>query len=213
MRCCLFLFGALGLWLGLAAAPSVAGERPLTLGDEGLPLQELRPLDRHVYVLTLDGAWKQPPTDGVAYHVNLLFPDGGSYAHRVLDAGPFRAGEVRCLIPEYQLVRHGLARGGQFTIVISAKCPVNSATDAEVVSNVFPVRWPLDRAIVRWAPPTRHSPPAPIDALPLPGQAPPRVAPTPGERLRPPAPAPKSPAPPRKTPPPDDGVPPVPDDR
>jgi hypothetical protein len=142
----------------------------LRLTDPGLPLQEIRPLDRHVWVLALEGKWKQPPTPGFSYYVNLLFPNGGSYSHRVLDAALFTAGEVRCLLPEYQLVRNGVTRGSQFVIVVSARCPVASEKAPEIISAKMVVNWPMDRAIVRWAPPTHLTPPAPIDALPLPGR-------------------------------------------
>ena len=183
MRSCLHFVGTVGLGLMLVS-PVLADGPPLRLTDPGLPLQELRPLDRHVWVLVLEGKWKQPPTPGIAYHVNLLFPDGRSYSHRVLDSAHFAAGEVRCLIPENQLLCNGLARGGRFTIVISARRTVASATAPEVVSAGFEVRWPMDRPIVRWAPPTRFSPPVPIDAMPLPGQrlpAPPKDKLPPGE--------------------------------
>jgi hypothetical protein len=155
----------------MLASPALsADEPPLRLTDPGLPLQELRPLDRHVWVLSLEGKWKQPPKPGIFYHVNLIFPNGQSYSHRVLDDLLFAAGEVRCLIPEYQLARNGLARSGRFVVVVSARRPVTSATAPEVVGESFEVRWPMDRPIARWAPPTRFSPPVPIDALPLPGQ-------------------------------------------
>src|SRR5689334_4284937 len=92
MRSWLHLLGTVGLGLTLAGATRAADAPLLHLTDEGLPLQELRPLDRHVYVLTLEGAWKQPAKPGLAYHVNLLFPNGQSYSHRVLDDALFRAG-------------------------------------------------------------------------------------------------------------------------
>ncbi len=171
------LLGTIWLSMTLTLTASAAGAPPLRLTDPGLPLQELRPLDRHVWVLTLEGTWKQPATPGIAYHVNLLFPNGQSYSHRVLDAELFGKGEVRCLIPDYQLLRNGLARGGKFTLVVSARRPVTSATAPEVVSDRFTVRWPLDRPIVPWPPRTRYSPPAPIDALPVPGQRTPKPAP------------------------------------
>ena len=54
----------------------------LVLTDLGYPLWEMRPLDRHVYVLTLEGDWKSPPDRDAAYYVNIEFPDGGTAAHR-----------------------------------------------------------------------------------------------------------------------------------
>ena len=150
--------------------PSVLAAKapPLRLSDPNLPLQELRPLDRHVWVLGLEGEWKQPALLGVGYHVNLIFPNGQSYSHRVLDDATFRVGEVRCLIPDYQLLRNGLASGGKFTIVVSARRSVTTAKATEVVSAPFEVRWPLDRPILRWAAPTRFTPRPPIDAFPPP---------------------------------------------
>ena len=77
---------------------------------------------------------------------------------------------MRCVIPEYVLIRNKMARGGKFTVVVSARRTVTSATATDVVSDPFEVRWPLNRSIVRWLPRTRHSPPLPIDSFPLPGQ-------------------------------------------
>jgi hypothetical protein len=169
------------LALGLAG-PAFGADKPrLLLADEGLPLQEIRPQDRRVYVLTLDGRWQKPPAPGIAHHVNVLFPNGQAYSHRVLDDALFRKGEVRCLLPEYQLIRNGVARGGDLTVVVSAGRSVGTATAPEVISDTVSVRWPLKRPVVRLPPPTRHTPPRPIDDFPLPG----------GE-------LPKKPAPPRK---------------
>jgi hypothetical protein len=173
---------ALLLTVTLDAAPS-----PLLLTDPNLPLQELRPLDRHVWVLSLEGNWKQPALPGVAYHVNLLFPNGQSYSHRVLDDAAFRAGEVRCLIPEYQLVRNGLARGGRITIVVSARRTVASLLDPEIVSAPMEVAWPMNRPINRWPPRTRFAQPEPIDAFRPPSEMPPPPA-SPKSKLPPPLP-------------------------
>jgi hypothetical protein len=171
----LFSAATVELLLLLTPAQSAVAALPLRLADPKLPLQELRPLDRHVWVLSLEGTWTKPAVPGIAYHINLIFPNGQSYSHRMLDDS-FRLGQVRCLIPEYQLVRHGLAQGGQFTIVISAGPPVTTATAAEVVSVPFEVRWPLERPVFRWAPQTRFTPAAPIDAFPPPNAgAPPAV--------------------------------------
>jgi hypothetical protein len=156
------------LGIVLLAAPALAaGAAPqLRLSDPKLPLQELRPLDRHVWVLSLEGTWMQPPLAGLGYYVNLIFPNGQSYSHRVLDDAAFRLGDVRCLIPEYQLLRNGLMRGGQFTIVVSARRSVTSPTAAEVIGEPLQVRWPMDRPNQRWAPLTRFTPRPPIDAFP-----------------------------------------------
>jgi hypothetical protein len=129
--------------------------------------------------LTLEATWQRPATLGVPHFVNLLFPNGTSYSHRVLDEALFRAGEVRCLLPEYQLVRGGVARGGTITVVLSAGRSVRSARAPEVISAPFEVRWPMDRPVVRRPPRTRHTPPPEIDAMPLPDEvpAPPRKRP------------------------------------
>src|SRR6185437_11847835 len=126
MRSALFWVGTVGLAL-LSVSPAFAADGPLLrLTDPGLPLQEIRPLDRHVWILALEGKWRQPPTPGFSYYVNLIFPGGRSYSHRILDDALFAAGEVRCLIPEYQLVRNGLARRGRFIIVVSARRAITS---------------------------------------------------------------------------------------
>jgi hypothetical protein len=195
------------------AAPAVAADPPkLELTDDKLPLLELRPLDRRVYVLTLDGTWNQPPTPGKSYHVNLLFPNGQVFSHRPLDDGPFRQGEIRAMLQDYQLRRGGVADGGKVTIVVSEDKPVALADAPEVISNVMQVSLPMDRAIVSTAPRSRIAPPPLVDPFPPgPSELPPRVPvvvpppPAPG-RLPPPKPEgqPPEPAPPPK---PEDGAP------
>ena len=201
MRHSLSAILAVALLLGVAGRLPAAEQARLTLTDEKLPLQEIRPLDRHVWVLTLEATWQRPPTFGVPYFVNLLFPNGTSYSHRVLDDPLFRAGEVRCLLPEYQLIRGGVARGGTITIVISGDRAVHSVRALEVISAPFEVRWPMDRPVVRLPPRTRHTPPPEIDAMPLPGEMP--ATPVPPPVKRPPdRPAPMPPPAPGKLPPP-----------
>jgi hypothetical protein len=143
----------------------------LELSDERLPLQELRPLDRRVYVLTLDGKWNEPPQSGVDYYINFLFDNGGSYSHMVDDDPLFRRGEVRCIIQTYRLKRNEFAEPGQFAIVVSAGKPVKGATSPEAVSNEFRVSWPMsDRQITAFRPRSRHAEPEPVDAFPIPGE-------------------------------------------
>jgi hypothetical protein len=143
----------------LCLLPDGAGTPQLALSDEGLPLLELRPLDRRVWVLTLDGTWNRPAVAGADYQVNVRFPDGFTYSHRPLDDALFRAGEVRCLLPEYQLLRHRAARAGTFSVFVSRR-PLPGAA-AGPISNRITVRWPLDREIVRAAPEPRRTPPTP----------------------------------------------------
>jgi hypothetical protein len=166
MRHALRIVFTFGLGLVLAAPASAADKPQLALTDPKLPLQVLRPLDRHVWVLALEGTWNRPATPGVRYYVNVFFPDGASEAHRVLDDALFRKGEVRCELIEYQLVRHRAARGGKLTVVISQKREARSLKDPDVISDRLEVQWPLDRPLVRRPPKTRFTPPDPIDALP-----------------------------------------------
>src|SRR5262249_31634369 len=147
-----------------------AAKPKLELADEGLPLQELRPLDRRVYILTLDGTWTQPPAPDTTYYINFLFPGGGSYSHKVLEPDLFRRGEVRCVIQSYQLVRNGVGSGGTLAIVISAGREVTSVGAPEVVSNVITEAWPMDRRVTRFRPRSRHSEPAPVDPFIIPGE-------------------------------------------
>jgi hypothetical protein len=170
MRGSLVGAGACGLTLffGLASIGTAAEKPAVELTDEGLPLQEIRPLDRHVYILTLEGKWNRPVKDGTKHYVNILFPNGQSASHRVVDEAMFGKGEIRCVLQEYELIRNDVAKGGELVIVVSEKRPVSSPTAAEVISDALKVTWPLDRAVVSRPPRTRHSPPPPIDALPMP---------------------------------------------
>jgi len=185
------LVGSVCVLIGFAAETRAADKPQLELTDPQLPLYELRPLDRRVYGLTLDGTWHKPAKSGAHHYVNLLFPNGQSYSTRVdehptavrwlvtevkngkmtyreTEDSPFRRGEVRCLIPIHQLSRNGLARGGKFTVVVSVGKSAGSAKDPQVVSNALEVTWPIERRIVRRPPRTRHADPEPVDAMPVP---------------------------------------------
>ena len=173
--------------LGFAGAAPAKSQ--LVLFDVGLSLQESRPLDRRVYILTLDGKWNQPAAAKAVYYINFLFPDGGSYSHKVLDDDLFPKGEVRCVIQGYQLTRHGISKGGKFSIVVSEGRAVTSAQDEKVISDVKEFSWPMERRITRFRPHTRHQPPVPVDAFPIPGEE--EANPSPPVKPRP------APAPPR----------------
>lgn len=152
-----------------ATSSAMAADQPrLVLMDEGLSIQELRPLERHVYVLTLEGTWKAPAKYGVKHYVNVIFPNGAVAAHHVLSEEYVRKGEVRVLIQEHDLICNNVARGAKLTIVISQDKGILAATDAEVISEPFVTPWPLDRPIVKRRVETRHTPPEEIDAMPLP---------------------------------------------
>ncbi len=164
-----YLFASLLLTCVAVGQAPAAGKPSLELKDEGLPLQELRPLDRYVYVLTLYGRWGQPPAADT-YFVNFLFANGASYSHKVLEPVLFRKGEVRCVIQGPQLIRNGVSAGGKFTIVISAERPVESPTAPEVISNLLEEPWPMNRPVSRFRPYTKFGEPPPVDVFPIPGE-------------------------------------------
>jgi hypothetical protein len=191
MRQLLTSVGTLCLLAGFTSSAR-AGDKPqLELIDPDLPIYELLPLDRRVHGLTLEGTWNAPAKSGSHHYVNILFPNGRAYSTRVdehpvaarklvaeskdgnvtyrhVEDSPFRRGEVRCLIPNHQIIRNGLAQGGKFKIVVSVDKSVTSATAKEVVSNVVEMNWPLDRAVAQQPPRSRHSDPEPVDAMPRP---------------------------------------------
>lgn len=154
--------------LGFATAGANAQNAHVVLSDPGLPLQEIRPNDRRVFVLVLDGKWLQPGKPGTKYHVNFFFPDGSTQAHRVLNDALFARGEVRCLIQENQLLQHQLAGGGGFTIAISADRPAAGVASAELLSKPLEITWPMNRPITRDFVRGAHTPPGPVDAFPVP---------------------------------------------
>jgi hypothetical protein len=188
----------LGAAIGFTGNASAADKPQFQLTDPKLPLFELQPLDRRVWVFTLEGTWDHPANPGAHHYVNILFPNGQAYSNRVdenleairtvkteykngvpvysiVEDSPFRRGEVRCLIQKYQLVRNGVAKGGKFTIVISAGKRVTSADDPAVISNAVEVTWPMNRPIVRRPPRTRHSAPEAADPFLLPDEQPMRA--------------------------------------
>ena len=159
----------LALIVALTFVPFTAADPVrLVLMDEELSIQELRPLDRHVWVLTMEGKWTNPTKPGVKHYVNVFFPNGGGASHRVLSEEYARKGEFRVLIPEPDLIRNKVPRGAKLTIVISVDKPVTSPDAPEVISEPFETLWPLDRPIVKRPVYTRHTPPDPPDAMLLP---------------------------------------------
>jgi hypothetical protein len=169
-----------------AAPPPAADETPrVELSDAGLPLWEVRPLERRVLVLTLDGDWKVKPRFDDVYYVKVLFPDGQCVSQRAYEEGPFRRGEIRCALVEYQLCANGLKAGDKLGVVVTRRRAGRPAEDAEVISNRVDVTWPLDRPVVRRPPRAKGSGPEPVDAFP-PEDAPAR--PPAREPVPPPAP-------------------------
>jgi hypothetical protein len=156
-------WAALCLVLGLSL-PAAAEDRKLELSDGKLPLWELRPLDRRVYVISLDGAWKKPPAEGASYQLNVRFPDGQTYSHRPINDAMFFRGEMRFLVPEYMLVRSCAAKGGKLKLFVTERPSAGAKT--ETISNSLEVTWPLKRPIARRAPALKATPPPPIDAPP-----------------------------------------------
>jgi hypothetical protein len=178
--------------LALAWTAPALAKPVLQLTDRSLPLWEIRPLDRRVYVLTLEGTWERPPEPGEAYYIQLHFPDGQVASHRVVDEELFRKGEVRCLIQEYQAIQHGLKQGGLLTVSVSARRP--SAAEVRVISNTLEIRAPLGRPILNQPPevkkPTRPGAAAAPERIPPPGQwkrlPPPEEPKPPAETIPPP---------------------------
>lgn|GEM_PF-1770216 len=160
----------LSLFLGFAA--TAPAKSKLELVDEGLPLQELRPLDRRVYILTLDGKWNQAAPVETCY-VNFIFPNGACYSHKIEEADLFRKGEVRCIIQGPQLIRNHIDSGGKFTIVVSAGRDVTSASAPEVISNALQESWPMRRQVSKFRTRTKYTELPPVDAFPIPGESPP----------------------------------------
>ena len=159
--------------LALAACLGAAPAAPqLVLSDPAYPLWEIRPQDRRVYVLTLQGDWKAPPDRDGDYYVNLDFPDGGTVTHRVADDRLFRRGDVECLLNEYQYERHHFRAGDALGVTVTRRLPAGDPDDRVVISNRLEVAWPFDREVVRLAPRTRYSPAVPVDVFHPAGEEP-----------------------------------------
>jgi hypothetical protein len=155
---------ALGLALLLAAASARAEAARLELTDGNYPLWEIRPLDRRVYVVSLDGTWKSPWKRGASYQLTIAFPDGTTYAHRPINDELFALGEMRFMLPEHLLKKTGVAKGGKLKLFVTER--VTAGASPEVISNTLELNWPLKRPIGRRAPATKYTPPPPIDAFP-----------------------------------------------
>lgn len=164
--------GAMLFVLGLALAASADGPRldpqRVELSDGKLPLWELKPMDRRVYVVSLDGDWKKPPRPGAAYALNVRFPDGSTYAHRPINEELFFKGEMRFMVPDYLLVRTQAAKGGRLTFFVTEK--PSAGARAETISSSMDIDWPIKRRIVTQPPSTKFTPPKPVDAFPLSGE-------------------------------------------
>ena len=119
---------ALTLCGGLSA-PAGAAPPQLVLSDPGYPLWEIRPQERHVYVLTLEGDWKTPAARDSVYYVKVEFPDGGAVEQRVGDDDRlFRRGDVRALLIEYQWKRRHFERGDKFAVFVTRRDAASAPT-------------------------------------------------------------------------------------
>jgi hypothetical protein len=154
----------LGLALLLAAAPEAEPPK-IELSDGKYPLWEIRPLDRRVYVVSLDGKWKRRHSTGVSYQLTVRFLDGTTYSHRPINDNLFALGEMRFMVPEHLLLRTGAAKGGKLTLFVTER--PTAGAKAEKISNSIEIDWPLKRPIARRAPATKFTPARPIDDFPL----------------------------------------------
>ncbi len=171
----------------LSAVPVQAAPHQLVLTDPGYALWEIRPLDRRVYVLTLQGDWKTPPDLDAGYYVNIEFPNGDTVKHRVLDDRMFFKGDVLGLLIQYQWQRNHFQKGDQLTVYVSRNKPGVPPDDQEVISNRLEVPWPFDREVVRLAPRTRFTEREPVDTY-HPGSAEPATPTVPAVPPVPPVP-------------------------
>jgi hypothetical protein len=148
--------------LTLAAAPSEAPKLELT--DGKYPLWEIQPLDRRVYVVSLDGTWKREWIRGASYQLAVRFADGTTYTHRPINDELFALGEMRFMVPENLLQRTGTAKGGKLKVFVTER--TTAGAKPEVISNTLELDWPLKRPIGRRAPATKYTPPPAIDRFP-----------------------------------------------
>lgn len=162
----------LAILLGAAGGLSLAADRPiLSLRDAGLPLEELTPLDRRVYIVTLTGKWHKPAAAGVTHYVNFYLPNGRHYAHAVntIDERAFIRGDVRAMLYDYELRRGGVTPRGTVQIAVSHGRPAKTLNEPHIISEVVSLELPLYRPIERGGlPPLVPVPPAPLPEKPLP---------------------------------------------
>jgi hypothetical protein len=158
--------GTWALWVGMLFGTSaVAAEPPqVELSEGNLPLGEIRPLDRRVYVVSLDGAWKQQPTTETHYHLAVKFPDGTIYTHRPMEDELFLRGEMRFMVPEHLLLRTNTTTGGKLQFFVTE--PGAPGKTPTTISNPLELAWPVKRTAARPAPKAKATAPAPLD-LPL----------------------------------------------
>jgi hypothetical protein len=155
----------------LATAPTCLAAPQLILSDPKAPLWEMRPLDRHVYILTLEGDWKTKPQWDAEYSIHIVFPNGVEVDHRPTYERLFRRGEVQCVLIEYQYEKNHFQPADKLTVYVTKRKP-GADPDQEVISNRLEVAWPFDRDVVRKPPKTRFSEPDPIDAFHPSGEEP-----------------------------------------
>ena len=153
------------------ASTSVAAPQ-LVLSDPHAPLWETRPLDRRVYVLSLEGDWKTKPEFDADYSIHIVYPNGEEVDHRPAYERMFRRGEVQCLLIQYQYEKYHFQRGEKLTVYVTKRKPGGGPDDQEAISNRLEVEWPFDRDIVRKPPHTRFSEPEPIDVFRQAGEEP-----------------------------------------
>ena len=174
---------ASALCLGVSVPAGTAESPQLILSDPGYPLWEIRPQERHVYVLTLEGDWKSPPDRDAVYYVNVEFPDGGTVEQRVRQRRPFVPARRRALSADRIPVEKAPFRARRPAHCLRhAPRRGERPDDQQVVSSRLEVEWPLDRKVVRLPPRTRFTLREPIDVFHPEGEesvAPPKPAPAP----------------------------------
>jgi hypothetical protein len=183
----------------LVAGISLAADKPKLIDEErALQVMRPLDRFTYVLTLEgewgVEGSEKLRPADNKTYFVNLFFEDGGVYSHRVLGAPVFAKGydryldyperlergqavadpmflrgEVRCLVPDYQLARHGIAKGGKFSVAVSVDEAATSLDSDKVITEPIEITWPIEKRPIQKKPVrTRHSPPERPDELPAP---------------------------------------------
>lgn len=163
---------ATAICLAVAVPACVAAPHQIHLSDPDLPLFEIRPLDRHVFVLSLEGDWKTPPDRDDIYYVNIEYPNGVVVEHRPTYERMFRKGEVQCALIEYQWKMNDFHEGDTLKVFITRRRAGSPSDEQEVISNRLEVAWPFDRKVVRRPPKTRFTEPEPIDAFHPEGEEP-----------------------------------------
>jgi hypothetical protein len=126
--------------------PTLAAGQLARLGGIAGTIRRLTPMGRWFYEIPLEVHWADPlAVEGSEWWVNVYLPNGGAYAHRMVESRPGRTDRVVVLIDKAKLAAAGLPADAPVSVALSLGREALNPADRQVVSNLAPIRWRVVR--------------------------------------------------------------------